>query len=37
MHGVFEYVSKKPRRVNRKWEEITAAFGILSDTTIAHS
>jgi hypothetical protein len=26
-------VSKKPRRVNRKWEEITAAFGFLSDTT----
>jgi hypothetical protein len=31
--GSYEYVSKKPRRVNRKWEEITAAFGILSDTT----
>ncbi len=31
--GSYEYESKKPRRVNRKWEEITAAFGILSDTT----
>jgi hypothetical protein len=33
VRGRKEYVSKKPRRVNRKWEEIAAAFGILSDTT----
>jgi hypothetical protein len=34
VRGRKEYVSKKLRRINRKWEEITAALGFLSDSSL---